>query len=218
MPIIKILIADGLTLMRQGLHRLCREMGGFEVVGEADSGARAVALARSVCPDVIVIDLGIDDADGAGGIEAIQQILSENPSSRVIVLTMLHRDQTKLDAITAGARCYLSKTVDAGELGAAIRAVHQGDYLIDPLSAARALSQLHQPRSPTSRPEPLTKSEMAVLRLVAQGAENREIARALDYSVYTVANRLRTIYEKLQVVNRTQAALYALREGWVALD
>ncbi len=123
-----------------------------------------------------------------------------------------------LDAIRAGARGYLLKTVDAEELIAAIKAVHRGDYLIDPIIAARVLSELHStmPRQP--QVEPLTEGEMAVLRLVAQGVDNQRIAETLNYSVYTVANRLRTIYEKLHVTNRTQAALYALRQGWVSLD
>ena len=109
--------------------------------------------------------------------------------------------------------------MDARDLIAAIEAVHRGDYLIDPLIASRVLSELHlaaPPRVP--QVEPLTEGEMAVLRLVAQGVDNQEIAQALNYSVYTVANRLRTIYAKLHVTNRTQAALYALRQGWAALD
>ena len=123
-----------------------------------------------------------------------------------------------LGAIRAGARGYLPKTVDAQDLIAAIEAVHRGDYLVDPVIAARVLSELHMAFPDAPRVEPLTESEMAVLRLVAQGVENEHIARALNYSVYTVANRLRTIYEKLHVTNRTQAALYALRQGWAALD
>lgn len=122
-------------------------------------------------------------------------------------------------AIRAGARGYLLKTVDAGELIASIEAVCRGDYLIDPVVATRVLSELHLhvPRQ-APRVDPLTEGEMAVLRLVAQGVDNRDIARALNYSVHTVANRLRIIYEKLHVTNRTQAALYALRQGWAALD
>ena len=123
-----------------------------------------------------------------------------------------------LDAIRAGARGYLLKTVDARDLIVAIEAVQRGEYLIDPIIAARVLSELHQSMPELPRVEPLTESEMAVVRLVAHGVENEHIAQALNYSVYTVANRLRTIYEKLHVANRTQAALYALRQGWAALD
>ena len=124
-----------------------------------------------------------------------------------------------LDAIRAGARGYLLKTVDARDLIAAIEAVHRGDYLIDPLIASRVLSELHVALPPqVPRTEPLSEGEMAVLRLVAQGVDNQEIAQALHYSAYTVANRLSSMYEKLHVTNRTQAALYALHHGWAALD
>ena len=108
--------------------------------------------------------------------------------------------------------------MDAGDLIAAIESVHRGEYLIDPIIAARVLSELHMAVPEQPRVEPLTESEMAVLRLVARGVENEHIAQVLNYSVYTVANRLRTIYEKLHVNNRTQAALYALRQGWATLD
>jgi NarL family two-component system response regulator LiaR len=216
MPPIKILIADDHTLMRQGLRQLCEGLGGFVVVAEARNGAEAVALACTAQPDVILMDIVMPGMDG---VEAIRQIVRATPTARIIALTMYREEQYMLDAIRAGARGYLLKTVDAGELIAAIEAVHRGEYLIDPIIAARVLSELHvavPPQAPQI--EPLTESEMAVLRLVAKGVENEHIAQALNYSVYTVANRLRTIYEKLHVNNRTQAALYALRQGWVTLD
>lgn len=215
MPPIKLLIADDHTLVRQGLRQLCEGLGGFAVVAEAESGAQAVALVRSARPDVILMDIVMPDG---GGVEAIRQIMRETPSARIIALTMYREERYMLDAIRAGARGYLLKTVDAGELIAAIRAVHRGDYLIDPIVAARVLSELHQSLPELPRVVPLTESEMAVLRLVAQGVENQAIAEALNYSVHTVTNRLRTIFEKLHVANRTQAALYALRQGWVELD
>jgi len=212
---IKILIADDHTLVRQGLRQLCEGLGGFTVIAEAVNGAQAVALAGTTQPDVIVMDIVMPDMDG---VEAIRQIMRETPAARIIALTMYRQEQYMLDAIRAGARGYLLKTVDAGELIAAIEAVHRGDYLIDPIIAARVLSELHVVMPELPRVEPLTESEMAVLRLVAQGVDNQDIAQALNYSVYTVANRLRTIYEKLHVTNRTQAALYALRQGWATLD
>ena len=193
-----------------------RGLGSFKVVAEAENGAQAVALARATRPDVILMDIVMPDVDG---VQAIRQIIRETPAARVIALTMYRQEGYMLDAIRAGARGYLLKTVDAAELIAAIEAVHRGDYLIDPIIAARVLSELHLPALPQAPPvESLTEGEMAVLRLVAQGVENKEIAGALNYSVYTVANRLRTIYQKLHVSNRTQAALYALRQGWVTLD
>lgn len=212
---IKILIADDHTLMRQGLSQLCEGMGGFSVVAQAVDGSQAVALARTTRPDVILMDIVMPNMDG---VEAIRRIMDADPTARIIALTMYRQEQYMLDAIRAGARGYLLKTVDADDLIAAIEAVHRGDYLIDPIIAARVLSELHLGVPELPRIEPLTESEMAVLRLVAQGVDNQGIAQALNYSVYTVANRLRTIYEKLHVTNRTQAALYALRQGWAELD
>jgi NarL family two-component system response regulator LiaR len=215
MPPIRILIADDHTLVRQGLRQLCEGLGGFTVVAEAENGAQAVALARTAQPDVILMDIVMPVVDG---VEAIRQIVRETPAVRIIALTMYRQEQYMLDAIRAGARGYLLKTVDAADLIAAIEAVHRGDYLIDPIIAVRVLSELHMALPELPQVEPLTEGEMAVLRLVAQGVDNQDIAQALNYSVYTVANRLRTIYEKLHVTNRTQAALYALRQGWAALD
>ena len=212
---IRLLLADDHTLVRQGLRQLCEGLGGFNVVAEAEDGAQAVMLARTAQPDVILMDIIMPEMDG---VEAIRQIMRETPAARIIALTMYREEQYMLDAIHAGARGYLLKTVDTGELIAAIEAVHRGDYLIDPIIASRVLSEFHLVLPELPRVEPLTEGEMAVLRLVAHGAENQEIAQTLNYSVYTVANRLRTIYEKLHVTNRTQAALYALRHGWAALD
>jgi DNA-binding NarL/FixJ family response regulator len=215
MPPIRILIADDHTLMRQGLRQLCEGLGGFAVVAEAKNGSQAVALVRTMQPDVILMDIVMPDV---GGVEAIRQILHAAPTARIIALTMYRQEQYMLDAIRAGARGYLLKTVDACDLIMAIEAVHRGDYLIDPLIASRVLSELHLTAPEQPQVEPLSESEMAVLRLVARGVDNEDIAQALNYSVYTVANRLRTIYAKLHVTNRTQAALYALRQGWATLD
>jgi len=214
MPI-RILIADDHTLMRQGLHEICAGLGGFMVVGEASGGAEAVTLRRTSRPDVILMDLAMPGVDG---VEAIRQIMSEAPTARIIALTMYREEPYMLAAIRAGARAYLLKTVEATELIAAIQAVHSGEYLIDPIVAARVLGEFHLPLSAAPKLQQLLEKEVEVLRLVARGLDNREIAGALHYSEHTVANRLRTIFDKLQVTNRTQAALYALRQGWVSLD
>lgn len=215
MPPIRVLIADDHTLMRQGLCQLCKDLGGFTVVGEAENGIRAVELAHHEHPQVILMDIVMPEMDG---VQAIRQIMHEIPTSRIIALTMYRQEQYMLDAIRAGARGYLLKTVDAHDLIAAIEAVERGDYLIDPVIAARVLSEFHLSMPEQPKAEPLTETEMAVLRLVARGLENEQIAQALNYSAYTVANRLRTIYEKLHVTNRTQAALYALSQGWASQD
>ena len=215
LPPSRLLIADDHTLMRQGLRQLCEGLGGCEVVGEAENGLRALALAGELRPDVILMDIVMP---GVGGLEAIGRIMQQMPASRIIALTMYREDQYMLDAIRAGARGYLLKTVEAAELIAAIHAVGRGDYLIDPVIAARVLSEFHLPLPKHSQVEALSQGEMAVLRMVARGAENQAIADALNISVHTVANRLRVIFDKLSLANRTQAALYALRQGWVRLD
>lgn len=215
MASIRVLIADDHTLMRQGLRQICEGLGKFSVVAECENGARAVESARARRPDVILMDIVMPDM---GGVNAIRQIIRELPSSRIIALTMYREEKFMLDAIRAGARGYLLKTVDAHDLIAAVEAAHRGEYLIDPIIAARVLSEFHLPIPKQEDTEPLTESEMDVLRLVARGVENDRIAQRLNYSVYTVANRLRTIYAKLHVTNRTQAALYALRQGWATLD
>jgi len=209
------LIVDDHTLVRQGLRQLCEGMGGFIVIAEAEDGAQAVALARTAQPDVILMDIVMPEMDG---VQAIRQIMAETPATCIIVLTMYRQEQHKLNAIRTGARDYLLKTVDAEALIAAIEAVCRGNYLSNPVVSNRALSEFHLTPPETPGVEPLTEGEMAVLRLAAQGVDNQQIAQALNYSVYTVANRLRTIYQKLYVTNRTQAALYALRQGWVALE
>jgi NarL family two-component system response regulator LiaR len=215
-PSIRILIADDHTLMRQGLREICVGQGGFNVVAEAKNGAEAVAQWRTARPDVTLMDLGMPDMDGA---EAIRRIIREAPGSRIIALTMYRDESYMLAAIRGGARAYLLKTIDAAELIDAIQAVHRGEYLVDPIIAARVLGELHlQPPQVPLRPSPLLEKEVDVLRLVARGLDNQDIADALHSSVHTVSNRLRVIYEKLHVDNRTQAALYALRHGWASLD
>ncbi len=214
MPI-RILIADDHTLMRQGLHEICAGPGGFNVVAEAKNGAEAVALRRTSHPDVILMDMQMPVVDGP---EAIRQIMSEAPAARIVALTMYRDEPYMLSAIRGGARAYLLKTIEAAELITAIQAVHRGEYLIDPIIAARVLGEFHLPVAAAAKPMVLLEKEIEVLRLVAQGLDNRDIARKLHYSEHTVSNRLRTIFDKLQVTNRTQAAIYALRQGWASLD
>jgi DNA-binding NarL/FixJ family response regulator len=212
---IRILIADDHTLMRQGLHEICAGIGGFIVVAEAKDGAEAVALRKTTEPDVILMDMQMPGVDGP---EAIRQIMAEAPAARIVALTMYRDEPYMLSAIRGGARAYLLKTIEGAELIAAIEAVHRGEYLIDPIIAARVLGEFHLPVAPADKPMMLLEKEIEVLRLVAQGLDNRDIAKKLHYSEHTVSNRLRTIFDKLHVTNRTQAAIYALRQGWASLD
>ena len=213
---IRVLIADDHRLFRQGLRYVC-QVGGIEVVGEAEDGWEAVRLARQLQPDVILMDIRMPGLDG---VEATRRITGSHPGIRIIILTMYRQDQYVFEAIKAGAHGYLLKDIDEKELIEAIRAVHRGDALINPTLAARLLEEFRRlsQEKPTGETEELTEGEMQVLRLVAQGADNRTIAERLCISERTVANRLSEIYRKLHVNSRTQAALVALRRGWVSLE
>ena len=217
MTTIRVLIADDHRLFRLGLRQACESAGDFEVVGEAEDGQEAVELARRCRPDVILMDINMPILDG---VEATRCIMENDPSIQVIMLTIYRRDRYVFEAIKAGARGYLLKDVDEGELLEAIRAVHRGEALINPGLATKLLDEfrrLGQVAAEAGDVERLTQGEMDVLRLVAQGASNKEIAARLHLAESTVSNRLSNIYQKLHVNSRTQAALLALRRGWAKL-
>lgn len=212
---IRVLIADDHRLFRQGLRQICEKVGRLEVVGEAENGEEAVALARRLQPDVVLMDIRMPVMDG---VEATRRITARVPSARIIILTMYRQDQYVFDAIKAGARGYLLKDIDEQELVDAVRAVHRGEALIDPGLATRLLEEFRRLSQSAPDVEELTPGEMDVLRLVAQGMDNKSIAGELSLSERTVTNRLSEIYQKLHVANRTQAALLALRRGWATLE
>jgi len=218
MTTIRVLIADDHRLFRLGLRQACESAGDFEVVGEAEDGQEAVELARRCQPDVVLMDIQMPILDG---VEATRRIVENAPSVRVIMLTIYRRDRYVFEAIKAGARGYLLKDVDEGELLEAVRAVHRGEALINPGLATRLLDEfrrLSQEAAEAGDVERLTQGEMDVLCLVAQGASNKEIVAQLHLAESTVSNRLSNIYQKLQVNSRTQAALLALRRGWAKLE
>jgi DNA-binding NarL/FixJ family response regulator len=214
---IRVLIADDHRIVRQGLRHVC-ELAGLTVVGTAKNGREAVNLARKLQPDVILMDINMPTLDG---VQATSLIVEANPSARVIILTMYRQDRYVFQAIKAGARGYLLKDIDEEDLVAAIRTVHQGAALINPSLAVKLLDEfrrLSQQAAETEDTENLTPGEMEVLRLVAQGADNKAAAEQLALAERTIANRLSSIYDKLHVNNRTQATLVALRRGWTTLE
>jgi DNA-binding NarL/FixJ family response regulator len=215
---IRMLLADDHRLFRQGMRQICEILGGFEVIGEAENGKEVVHLAQELQPDVILMDINMPLLDG---VQATRIITEDNPAIRVIILTMYQQDRYVFEAIKAGARGYLLKDADEQELVDVVRAVHRGEALIDPALATRVLDEfrrLSQFTAEEGNLESLTSGELDVLRLVAQGADNKGISEQLFLSESTVANRLSTIYQKLHVNNRTQAALVALRRGWAVLE
>jgi DNA-binding NarL/FixJ family response regulator len=216
---IRVLLADDHRLFREGVASLLERAEDVELVGEAASGEEAVNLADELLADVVLMDLKMP---GMGGIEATRAIVGRNPHVGVIVVTMFEDEESVFAALKAGARGYVLKDADRGMLLRAIRAVAQGEALLAAPIARRALEQFAQPPLVTPRPEmhpalfdELTPREMEVLRLIAQGLRNREIAAKLVISEKTVGNHISNIFIKLQVNDRSQAIVRALRGGLV---
>jgi NarL family two-component system response regulator LiaR len=212
---IRVLIADDHPVVRRGLISLLRTEPGLELVGEAENGAEAVELTRSLHPDVILLDLVMPKM---GGLEAIVKIKEENPSARILVITSFADDDKVFPAIKAGALGYLLKESPPEMLVQAIRDVHRGESSLHPAIARKLIGELHQPPDLPPTTDPLTQRELDVLRLVARGLTNQDIAEELVVSEGTVRFHVSNILGKLHLANRTQAALYALQEGLSSLD
>jgi len=224
-PAIRVLIADDHAIVRKGLCALLATEPGIEVIGEAQDGTEALAQVQALRPDVVVMDLAMPGMDG---LEATRRITASHPSARVLVLTSYSGDEQIFPAIRAGAMGYLLKDASPGELVLAIRQIYSGESSLDPSVARRLLSELSPGRGPKPSPwtssqqrailDLLTHRETEVLLLVAEGATNREIAGQLAISEATVRSHMSKILSKLNLTSRTQAALYALRQGIVSLD
>ena len=212
---LRVLIVDDHDLFRNGLRNLL-EGEGVQIVGEAAAGQEAVRIVREVAPDVVVMDLNMP---GMGGVEATRHITSIAPLTRVLMLTISDQDNDVIDAILAGACGYLLKDASIQQLMAGIRAAANGESLISPTIAAKVLQRV---RASSTQPEiertiraELSDREIEVLKLIANGKDNAMIAAELHISPKTVKNHISNILMKLQIDNRIQAAVYAVRAGFV---
>jgi len=212
---IRILICDDHAVVREGLKSLIELRSDMKVVGEAADGVEGVFKALSLHPDVILMDLVMPRKDG---IEAIREIKRQDPGARILVVTSFAEDEKVFPAIKAGAVGYLLKDSSPLELIQAIRDVYQGKASLHPTIAFKVINELNQPSDLPPTSEPLTERELEVLRLVAQGSSNQDIAQRLVIGERTVSTHVSNILSKLHLANRTQAALFALREGLASLE
>ena len=212
---ITVLVVDDHTVVRRGLVALLSTEPGIEVVGEAADGLEAVERAHALRPQVVLMDLVMPRLDG---VEATSRILAQHPDCQVLVLTSFGTDAKLFPAVRAGAVGYLLKDTSPEELVKAIRRTAAGESPLNPSVARRLLRELTHEERPAPKGEPLSARETEVLRLLARGLANEEIAHNLFISEATVRTHVSNILGKLGVSNRTQAALYALREGLAWLE
>lgn len=222
---ISVMIVDDHPLFRQGLRRVIEAEDDMEVIIEVGDGEEALRLAQKMVPDVIMMDLNIPTMNG---LQVTRSLKASLPNIGVIMLTAYHDDEQIFHAIKAGAGAYYPKDVTPRKLIEAIRQVSQGNYVIDDNVLAKSqvaswlLKQFEQISAVGGSPEdlfvPLSSREMEILQLIARGYSNKEIAHELGISRQTVKNHMTSILRKLSVNDRTQAALYALRRGWIRLQ
>jgi two-component system, NarL family, response regulator LiaR len=207
---IRILIADDHAIVREGLRSLIETEPAMLLVGEAPDGEVAVRLFTQLRPDIALLDLMMPRKDGITAIREIRQI---DPQARILVLTSFAEDDQVFPAIKAGAAGYLMKDSSPSELLQAIHEVYRGDSFLDPVIARKVLQELNRPPDLPPTSDPLSEREEEVIKLIAEGLSNQEIADRLVISERTVRNHVGNILGKLHLANRTQAALYAIRMG-----
>jgi len=212
---IRVLIADDHEIVRKGIRALLEAQPDIQIIGEACDGAQAIAQAQESQPDVVLMDLVMPKLDG---IEATKQIRAKQPGTRVLVLTSFAADDKAFPAIKAGALGYLLKDSGPRELIQAIHQVYRGEPSLAPMIARKLLLEVSgAPQEPLTA-DPLSSRELDVLRLIAQGLNNREIAEKLSITEITVRTHVSNILGKLHLASRTRAALYAIKEGIASVE
>jgi NarL family two-component system response regulator LiaR len=214
---IRLLVVDDQNIVRKGVRALLEQVDDIDVIGEASNGEEAVEQAKQLNPDVILMDLMMPKMDG---ITAIQEIQASQLPARIIALTSFVTEDKVFPAIKAGAMGYLLKDSEPEDLIAAIRKVNLGEPSLHPVVAKMVLQELGQPAQQEQplTPDPLTQREVDIIRLVAQGLSNRQIAEQLVIGDATVRTHVGNVLNKLHLANRVQATLYALREGLTSLE
>jgi NarL family two-component system response regulator LiaR len=213
--IIKILIVDDHAVVRKGIRALLATETDIEVIGEAKDGSQAVQLYDDLKPDLLLLDLLMPKMTG---VEVIKQIKNDHPQAKILVLTSFAADDQVFPAIKAGALGYLLKDSDPKDLVTAIHLVNQGESFLSPTIARKVLEEIFQPNEKPLSPDPLTKREIEVLQVLAKGKSNRSIGAELSISETTVRTHVSNILSKLHLASRTEAALYALKEGVANLE
>jgi NarL family two-component system response regulator LiaR len=211
---IRVLIADDHSIVRKGISALLATEPSIQVVGEAQNGLEAIRQTKALDPDVVLMDMVMPEMDG---LQAIRHLVDHQPEIRILVLTSFASVEMILPAIKAGALGYLLKDSSPEELINAIHQVHRGNSTLHPAVARKLLQEISHPSVQSDGTEPLTDRETTVLKLVAQGYSNRDIATELTISEATVRTHVSHILAKLELSSRTQAALYALRKGLASL-
>ena len=217
-PVVRVVICDDHAVFRRGLMLVLELDERVQVVGEAADGGAALALAQELVPDVVLMDVRMP---GMSGIDTTRRMAAALPSTRIIMLTVSDEEDDLFEAIKAGASGYLLKEISIEEVGDAVASVMAGNSLITPSMAAKLLTEFNslakQAETRTTAPPRLTDRELQVLRLIATGMSNREIAGELTISENTVKNHVRNILEKLHLHSRVEAVMYALRENIIDL-
>lgn len=212
---IRLLVVDDQNIVRKGIRALLEQVDDIHVIGEASNGEEAVVQAKRLKPDVILMDLMMPKMDG---IAAIREIQTSQMPTQIIALTSFITEDKVFPAIKAGAMGYLLKDSEPEDLIIAIRKVNRGEPSLHPIVAKMVLDELTQPVNQPLTPDPLTQREVDIIRLVAQGLSNRQIAEQLVIGEATVRTHVGNVLNKLHLANRVQATLYALREGLTSLD